>query len=84
MKNKYRIAVFGLGYVGLPLAHEFSKKFITYGFDNSIKRINQIKNNLDINDQLSKYDLKKSKVILTTKKINYRVLIFLLLLFQRQ
>ena len=68
MKNKYRIAVFGLGYVGLPLAHEFSKKFITYGFDNSIKRINQIKNNLDINDQLSKYDLKKSKVILTTKK----------------
>ena len=27
MKNKYRIAVFGLGYVGLPLAHEFSKKF---------------------------------------------------------
>ena len=84
MKNKYRIAVFGLGYVGLPLAHEFSKKFITYGFDNSIKRINQIKNNLDINDQLSKYDLKKVKLYLQQKKINYRVLIFLLLLFQRQ
>ena len=84
MKNKYRIAVFGLGYVGLPLAHEFSKKFITYGFDNSIKRINQIKNNLDINYRLSKYDLKKVKLYLQQKKINYRVLIFLLLLFQRQ
>ena len=68
MKNKYRLAVFGLGYVGLPLAYEFSKKFITFGFDSSSKRINQIFNHIDSNDQLSKDDLKKSKIIITKKK----------------
>ena len=67
MKKNYRLAVFGLGYVGLPLAHEFSKKFVTFGFDNSSKRINQIRNNLDINNQLSVKGLKKNKIILTDK-----------------
>ena len=34
MENeKYKIAIIGLGYVGLPLAVEFSSKFYTVGFD---------------------------------------------------
>lgn len=31
--NDFRIAIIGLGYVGLPLAVEFGKQFLTIGYD---------------------------------------------------
>ena len=37
MNNK--IAIIGLGYVGLPLAVEFGKKFDTVGFDINVNRV---------------------------------------------
>ncbi|HJL92261.1 MAG TPA: Vi polysaccharide biosynthesis UDP-N-acetylglucosamine C-6 dehydrogenase TviB [Woeseiaceae bacterium] len=37
-----RIAVIGLGYVGLPLAVEFGKKYLTIGFDVNRLRINDL------------------------------------------
>ena len=40
--NKYKIAVIGLGYVGLPLAVEFGKKFKTVGFDIQQARIAEL------------------------------------------
>ena len=42
-----KIAIIGLGYVGLPLAVEFGKKFKVIGFDISIERINELKNGFD-------------------------------------
>jgi UDP-N-acetyl-D-galactosamine dehydrogenase len=42
-----KIAIIGLGYVGLPLAVEFGKKFKVIGFDISIERINELKNGYD-------------------------------------
>ena len=42
MKNK-KLAVIGLGYVGLPLAVEFGKKFEVIGFDVNKNRVDQIK-----------------------------------------
>jgi len=44
MKEK-KIAVIGLGYVGLPLAVEFGKKYSTLNFDINIKRIKKYFNN---------------------------------------
>ena len=38
-----KIAVIGLGYVGLPLAVAFSKKFQVLGFDINSKRIKELK-----------------------------------------
>lgn len=38
-----KIAIIGLGYVGLPLAVEFGKKFSTIGFDVNTKRIDELK-----------------------------------------
>lgn len=38
-----RIAVIGLGYVGLPLAVEFGKKFPTIGFDIKPDRIAELR-----------------------------------------
>jgi len=67
-KKDVRIAVIGLGYVGLPLAIEFSKKYYTIGFDKNNDRINQLKNNFDktlsvTKDELQSADLKYSKDI---------------------
>ena len=53
MKNK-KIALIGLGYVGLPLAVEFGKKFEVIGFDVSEERIDLLKKNEDPNLEISK------------------------------
>ena len=41
--NRHKIAVVGLGYVGLPLAVEFGKKYRTVGFDINAARIRELK-----------------------------------------
>lgn len=46
--NKPVISIIGLGYVGLPLAVAFAKKFKVIGFDINQHRINQLKNNFDM------------------------------------
>ena len=48
--DKNIIGVIGLGYVGLPLAIEFSKKYKTYGFDINTKRVDEL-NNDDITEE---------------------------------
>lgn len=63
MSNNIKICIIGLGYVGLPLALEFSKKFKTYGFDKSIERINQLKKRIDKNNLLDKSEIKNLKKI---------------------
>ena len=47
MNSPKKIAVIGLGYVGLPLAIEFAKKYPTVGFDITMKRIKELKNAID-------------------------------------
>lgn len=42
-----KIAVIGLGYVGLPLAIEFAKKYNVLGFDINSSRVNELKNGKD-------------------------------------
>jgi len=46
LQNK-SIAVIGLGYVGLPLAVEFAKKYKTFGFDINSSRIDELKESYD-------------------------------------
>lgn len=45
--SKQRIAVIGLGYVGMPLAVEFAKYFPVVGFDINAKRIEELQNHQD-------------------------------------
>lgn len=52
------IAVVGLGYVGLPLAVEFGKKFRTIGFDLSQAKIDSYKHYIDPTGEVSTEDLK--------------------------
>jgi UDP-N-acetyl-D-galactosamine dehydrogenase len=61
MKNKEcKIAIIGQGYVGLPLAIEFGKKYKTIGFDISSKRIKELKNGEDHTKEASKEQLQSA------------------------
>tara|TARA_B100001057_G_scaffold500039_1_gene613127 strand:+ start:1188 stop:2468 length:1281 start_codon:yes stop_codon:yes gene_type:complete len=61
--NKLKLAVIGLGYVGLPLALEFSKKKNVIGFDLNKKRISQLKSRVDKNLEVSRKEFKNFKNI---------------------
>jgi UDP-N-acetyl-D-galactosamine dehydrogenase len=43
MDKVYKIAIIGLGYVGLPLAIEFAKKYKVLGFDIDQPRIEELR-----------------------------------------
>ena len=64
---KLKIGIIGLGYVGLPLAISFSKKYQVIGFDLNKKRINSLSNVIDCNLDLQNKELS----ILKKKKINF-------------
>ena len=59
--KKYKICVIGLGYVGLPLAIEFSKKFEVVGFDLSSKRVNELQNLFDSTGEIEAKTLKDNQ-----------------------
>lgn len=48
-----KIGVIGLGYVGLPLAVEFGKKFPTLGFDINANRIDELRSGHDSTQEVS-------------------------------
>jgi len=54
MDSEKRIGVIGLGYVGLPLAVEFAKKYAVTGFDISEKRVNELRSGNDRTLEISK------------------------------
>jgi len=61
MKNT-KIAIIGLGYVGLPLAVEFAKKFQVVGFDINEQRIKELRNNEDVTLETTSEELKSVNV----------------------
>jgi UDP-N-acetyl-D-galactosamine dehydrogenase len=52
--KKAKLAVIGLGYVGLPIALEFAKKISVIGFDIHAKRIEMMKEGIDPSNELAK------------------------------
>lgn len=56
INKEAKIAVIGLGYVGLPIAIEFAKQVPVIGFDISEKRIEMMKNGIDPSNELTKSD----------------------------
>jgi UDP-N-acetyl-D-glucosamine/UDP-N-acetyl-D-galactosamine dehydrogenase len=57
------IAVVGLGYVGLPLAVEFGKKFETLGFDINAGRIQELRSGVDHTLEVSSDELKSAELL---------------------
>ena len=64
------IGIVGLGYVGLPLAIVFSKKYKVNAFDINKKKINELKHNYDSTNEISKNDLLKLNKINFSDNIN--------------
>ncbi|WP_207433872.1 nucleotide sugar dehydrogenase [Sabulibacter ruber] len=52
LNKEAKLAVIGLGYVGLPIALEFAKKISVIGFDINAKRVELMKNNIDPSGEL--------------------------------
>jgi UDP-N-acetyl-D-galactosamine dehydrogenase len=59
---KKKIAVIGLGYVGLPLAAAFSEKYTVLGYDNNSDRVGELNNGWDRIEQMTKADLIRLQV----------------------
>ena len=58
--EEVKIAVVGLGYVGLPLAVEFSTKIHVVGFDTNIRRVAELKSGADSTQEVSNLELAKA------------------------
>jgi len=63
-----KIAIIGLGYVGLPLLVEFSKYYSSIGFDVNNKRVNELQSGFDRTNEIQ--SKKKLKSLLCTTDVN--------------
>ncbi|MEM6965647.1 MAG: nucleotide sugar dehydrogenase [Bacteroidota bacterium] len=65
IEKKKKISVIGLGYVGLPLALEFAKKFSVIGFDINQPRVELMKQGVDPSKELSAAHFEDKDIIFT-------------------
>ncbi|SOD81171.1 nucleotide sugar dehydrogenase [Spirosoma fluviale] len=65
-----QIGVIGLGYVGLPLAVEFGKKYVTVGFDVNKQRIQELAEGIDGTLEMSPEDLRSATFLSLTSSID--------------
>jgi UDP-N-acetyl-D-galactosamine dehydrogenase len=72
MSQENVIAVVGLGYVGLPVAVAFGRKFPTIGFDVQERRIAELKAGHDRNDEVGDDELKASQVTFSSDPAQLR------------
>ncbi|MDT7526307.1 nucleotide sugar dehydrogenase [Pseudidiomarina sp. GXY010] len=61
--SNVKLAIIGLGYVGLPLAVEFAKKYPTLGFDINQARINELKQGYDRTQEVDAVELAEATQI---------------------
>ena len=69
MRYKDKISILGLGYVGLPLAIEFSLKYKVIGYDIDDTRVLELKNGIDRTNEVTKEHRLKNKNIKFTSSI---------------
>ena len=62
-KAPIKIGVIGLGYVGLPLAVEFGKKYPTVGYDLNAKRITELRGGLDATREVDSDELSQATML---------------------
>jgi UDP-N-acetyl-D-galactosamine dehydrogenase len=65
VEKKKKLAVIGLGYVGLPIALEFAKKASVIGFDISAKRVDLMKQGIDPSNEMEKKDFDGRDIVFT-------------------
>lgn len=78
MKNR-KIAVVGLGYVGLPLAIAFGRKFPLIGFDIKRQRIDELREGIDRTGEVESEELKSSQLTFTSNPADLRAADFIII-----
>lgn len=68
--EKIKIAVVGLGYVGLPVAVAFGRKFATIGYDINPQRLQALAQKRDLNNEVSSAELSEVENLTFTGSIN--------------
>ena len=66
--SSIKLAIIGLGYVGLPLAVEFGKKYPVVGFDINEKRIAELQSRQDHTKEVTPKELKQAKLLTYTTR----------------
>ena len=66
LRHEEKLAVIGLGYVGLPLAHAFSKKLSVIGFDVSAQKIALYRQGKDPTRELGDDAIRTSSIHFTS------------------
>ncbi|RPD46132.1 nucleotide sugar dehydrogenase [Hymenobacter sediminis] len=65
LQKQAKLAVIGLGYVGLPIALEFARKLQVIGFDINAKRVEMMRNNIDPSGELEARDFEGCNIEFT-------------------
>jgi UDP-N-acetyl-D-galactosamine dehydrogenase len=68
--EKVKIAIIGQGYVGLPLAIEFGKKYPTIGFDINANRIEELKKHIDHTNEATPEQLRSANQLKFSSNLN--------------
>lgn len=66
VEKKEKIAVIGLGYVGLPIALEFARKISAIGFDINAKRIEMMRQGIDPSNELGEEEFENCEIQFTS------------------
>ncbi len=78
VNKEAKLAVIGLGYVGLPIALEFARKISVVGFDINQERVDMMNNNIDPSNELESSDFENTDIVFTAnpddlKDVNFFV-----------
>ena len=76
IKKENKLAVIGLGYVGLPIALEFAKKLKVIGFDINPERVRMMQNNVDPSNELEASDFEGCDIEFTANPEDLRAATF--------
>ena len=68
--DKFQIAIVGLGYVGLPLAIEFAKKYSVIGYDINQSRVSDLQKSFDKTLEVEKSELLEAKSLAFTSNLD--------------
>lgn len=70
LNKEEKISVIGLGYVGLPLAIEFAKKFDVVGFDLNAKKLDKYLSGVDVTNEVGDDMVKRTTMSFTSKEMD--------------
>lgn len=72
LKREKKLAVIGLGYVGMPIAVQFAKKIDVIGFDINSTKINEYKKGHDVTGEAGDEELKKTNMLFSSNEADLK------------